>query len=165
MAEDVSSISLHVDDFAEAFGITARRVHQLAEDGYLPKAVKNRYVLVPTVQGYIRYLKASLRRGGVESESGGEGDDESLDLTREKALLTREQRIAAARNNKIADGELLPAADVEIEIAALIKSFAGFLEVLPFTLERECGLSGDVVERLQATIDQQRELLSERLSA
>jgi hypothetical protein len=56
-------------------------------------------------------------------------------------------------------GKLLRADEAEIEFAAMVKTFAGALEILPFRLERECSLSGETVERLQIAIDEARENL------
>jgi len=42
--------------------LTLERLRQLAKAGAIPKAVNGNYPLVPTVQGYIRFLKDEERR-------------------------------------------------------------------------------------------------------
>jgi hypothetical protein len=83
----------------------------------------------------------------------GEIDPEKLSPKERKDWYEGEK---TRRALEVEAGKLIPAAEAEIEFAALVKMFAGALEVLPFRLERECGLSGDVVERLQIAIDECR---------
>ena len=49
---------------AKLFGVTDRRIQQLAKDGIIPAAQKRPYMfdLLPTVQSYIRYLRGQKRR-------------------------------------------------------------------------------------------------------
>jgi len=65
---------------------------QLANDGHFPKGANGKYALVPTIKGYIRFLKTRH----------GEGNDlsDGVSLRREKALLVREQRLSAQRANQ-----------------------------------------------------------------
>jgi hypothetical protein len=49
---------LAVDVIARVLDITPRRVQQLAEEGWIPKANHGQYLLVPSVRGYLRYLKS-----------------------------------------------------------------------------------------------------------
>lgn len=46
-----------VATIADLLMVSERRVQQLAKEGVIPKAERGRYELVPTVQGYIRYLQ------------------------------------------------------------------------------------------------------------
>src|SRR5690606_34871773 len=56
---------------ARLLGLTHERLRQLARDGWIPKAVKGKYPLEATVQGYIRFLKDDERRTSkVQAESG-----------------------------------------------------------------------------------------------
>lgn len=148
----------HIDVFAKLFDLTPRRIQQLAEAGHFPKGKEGKYALVPTIKGYIRFLKTS-KRGDVEDDD----DVNGISYRREKALLTRAQRQAAERENELAEGRLVPTADVEVEMAALIKQVVAFLETLPDTLERDTGLTGAQVERMRELIDQERERFHERL--
>jgi hypothetical protein len=60
-------------------------------------------------------------------------------------------------------GLLLEAAKVEVAITQAFKSLATVLDTLPDILERDCGLTGDKVIRLQEIIDNSRESLYESL--
>lgn len=55
--------------------------------------------------------------------------------------------------------QLIPAAEVEAEIAAGFKLVAQTLDTLPDRLERDCALGGDQVGLVQHVIDQLREEL------
>ncbi len=49
--------SYPVSTIAKLFGLTERRVQQLAKDGIIPKPEKNQYELVGSVRAYINYLQ------------------------------------------------------------------------------------------------------------
>jgi phage terminase Nu1 subunit (DNA packaging protein) len=53
---------------ADLFGITERRVEQLAQKKIIPKAGKGVFDLGPTVQAYIRYLHG-LISGGISADT------------------------------------------------------------------------------------------------
>lgn len=49
--------SYPVSTIAKLFGLTERRVQQLARDGIIPKPEKNQYELIGCVRSYINYLQ------------------------------------------------------------------------------------------------------------
>ena len=49
-------------DVAKEFGVTARRVQQLAEDGTLPRAGRGKYELLACALAYARYWQALAER-------------------------------------------------------------------------------------------------------
>ena len=49
---------LPVDVIARVLDLTPRRVQQLVDEGWIPKAKHGQYPLVPSVRGYLRYLKS-----------------------------------------------------------------------------------------------------------
>ena len=53
---------------AELFGITERRVNQLAQKKIIPKAGKGVFDLGPTIQAYIRYLHG-LMNGAISADA------------------------------------------------------------------------------------------------
>ncbi|MDR1516253.1 MAG: hypothetical protein LBS45_11215 [Synergistaceae bacterium] len=57
----------HEKTIAELFGVTERRIRQLAQKKIIPKAGKGLYDLGPTVQAYIRYLHGLLN-GAVSAD-------------------------------------------------------------------------------------------------
>lgn len=100
--------------------------------------------------------------GGKSQPETGEADPEKMAPKERKDWYEGEK---VRRALEVDAGKLIQADEVEIEFATLVKSFAGFLEILPFSLERECGLSADVVERLQIACDGQREAFYERMKS
>lgn len=57
--------SYPVTTIAKLFGLTERRVQQLARDGIIPKPEKNQYELVGCVRSYINYLQQRAFGKGV----------------------------------------------------------------------------------------------------
>ena len=75
MAEDTGqSKTYNVETIAQILDLTPRRVQQFANEGYIPRASRGRYHLLPAVQGYIRYLRA-----------GASDEDTSRDYEKERA--------------------------------------------------------------------------------
>lgn len=58
MADQEVPGQLPVDVIARVLDLTPRRVQQLVDEGWIPKAKHGQYPLVPSVRGYLRYLKS-----------------------------------------------------------------------------------------------------------
>jgi phage terminase Nu1 subunit (DNA packaging protein) len=121
MAKSDGGVS--VGDLAKVFGVDARRVQQLAAEGHIPRSSRGKYPLIPCVMGYIRYLQQSVQRRGPQ---------ELLQDTQQQNLLllterTRKQRL----ENDLREGQLIPAADVEIGIGKILQSARSRLLNLP----------------------------------
>jgi hypothetical protein len=84
-----------VDTIARLLNLTPRRVQQLAKEGHFPQSRRGHYEVVPTVQGYCRYMQGIV--GGV--------DDEHRSVQTEIAKQRAER---LARENALARGELIP---------------------------------------------------------
>lgn len=98
MAEDESLAGkLPVDMIAKVLDLSPRRVQQLADEGWVPKASHGQYSLVGSVRGYVRYLKASAHNPKVTEQ------------TRLLAAKREVQELKAARLR----GDLVRVADVE----------------------------------------------------
>jgi len=92
-------------EIAEHLDLTSRRVRDLKNAGILPKPVKKgQWDLDACRVAYIRHLRK------VASGHQPEGGD--LDLTGERAKLTREHRIAQEMKNAETVGELVRIEDV-----------------------------------------------------
>lgn len=52
-----------VGTLAKLLLLTERRIQQLAKEGVIPKGPRGEYELVPSVQGYIRFLQEESRQG------------------------------------------------------------------------------------------------------
>ena len=57
---------VNVQDLSEHFGISPRRIQQLANDGVIPKSIKGQYNLIVCIQRYISYLKDQVIAQRVE---------------------------------------------------------------------------------------------------
>jgi phage terminase Nu1 subunit (DNA packaging protein) len=71
----------------------------------------------------------------------------------------------ARRALQIQDGELLPAADVEVEWSSFVKTLVNFLDTLFDVLERDAGLTGAQIERGRQLVDRERERLYRQLTS
>jgi hypothetical protein len=81
--------------------LNAERVRQLVKDGYVERAGRNKFALIPAVQGYIRFLKDAERRASRSAAATRMQDIKTkraeLDLkVAQKELLPREDLYAAA---------------------------------------------------------------------
>jgi phage terminase Nu1 subunit (DNA packaging protein) len=85
-----------VEFFANLFSLTNRRVQQLAKDGVIPKASRNRYPLLGTVQGYVRYLQA--RSFSREAEEVGDLQTERTRLAKANADKTEMEVLQMRRD-------------------------------------------------------------------
>jgi len=62
-------------------------------------------------------------------------------------------------------GEVVPALELEQELAGVLKIAVEFFDTLPDILERDCGATPQQLERIEQTVDEVREAMYERLSA
>ena len=106
---------------AQVLDLSEKRVKQMTEEDIIPEYSDGHYKLLPTVQGYIRYLKSQLA-----------DDGKATDLTKEKAQLTRIKREGAELDLQLRRNELHQSADVEFIMTNMIIAFKAKLEVLPY---------------------------------
>ena len=92
-------------DLASAFGVSERTIRDFADRGIVLKTGRGKYKLVESVQLYTEHLR------GVASGRGGE--DGVLDLTAERARLSKEQADGQALKNAAARNEMVAAIEVE----------------------------------------------------
>lgn len=101
---------------ANIFGITDRRVRQLAEEGVIARVKKGRYDLVESIKGYIVYLKTNQDI----KESKSEAD---LDYDMERAKHERIKREIAELNLAEMKGQIHYADDVEKVMNDMLSNF------------------------------------------
>ena len=106
---------------AKLFGLSERRVQQMAKDGIIPKAEKGKYELVGCVRGYIKFLQ----------ERAFGKDIITIDAHQERARLLKAQADKTELEVKALNGELLPKVEVEIEWASMVTAFKAKLMSLP----------------------------------
>jgi len=93
-----------VSTIAKLFDLTERRVQQLTKEGVIPKSSRGKYELVPTVKGYINYLKG---------KSGLDGCGATINIANERARLIKMQADKLAMELEEEKGRLLDASEVE----------------------------------------------------
>lgn len=149
-AEDKGLLTAEV--ISKVLMVHPNRVIQMGREGIIPRFEGNRYKLVPSVQGYIRFLKRDNE------------DEDLISLSKEKARLTKTQRQKAELELAIAKGQYIPVGEVEAEFAGFAKSVVSQLEVLPDRLERDADLQPQQVMLVEAVINQIREDLYQKLT-
>lgn len=100
---------------AKLLDLTPARISQLVKEGVIPRAERGRYELVPSVQGYIRFL----RDRAVNADVGAS----RVAASRAQLMKARADMMEMERGRMV--GELVPASDVErawAELAQTIKT-------------------------------------------
>lgn len=115
---------------ARLFGVTDRRVQQLAKEGIIPAAQTRPYKfdLLPTVQAYIRYL--SEKANGKGQKSTDDVRAESDKLRAEADLKTYKAKIAEMQYNEL-EGTMHRSEDVEAMTNDLVYTVRSSLMALP----------------------------------
>lgn len=97
---------------AKLFGVTDRRIQQLAKEGIIPAAQKRPYMfdLLPTVQSYIRYLSDKANGREAKSADTAQVEMEKLraeaDMKRSKADMAAMEPTDPDRRNRRRRGRL-----------------------------------------------------------
>lgn len=115
---------------AKLFGVTDRRVQQLAKDGVIPAASVQPYKfdLLPTVQAYIRYL--SDKANGKESKSADTVQAEADKLRAEADLKQSKAKIAEMQLKEL-EGKMHRSEDVEAVMNDLVYTVRSMIMALP----------------------------------
>lgn len=115
---------------AKLFGVTPRRVQQLAQDKIIPVAKKRPYMfdLLPTIQTYIRYLSDKVNGREQKAADTTKAEEEKIraeaDLKIAKAKITEMQL-------KELEGEMHRSADVAAVMDDLVFTIRGMIMALP----------------------------------
>lgn len=125
--EDTDSIVVSPTVLAKAFGITDRRIRQLAKEGVLEKAGHGRYNFIKSVQNYIVYLRAN-------SELKESKNEEEVNYEKEHALLEKAKREKAELELKVMKGELHLAEDVQTVMNDMLANFRSRILSMPSKL-------------------------------
>ena len=94
---DIDSLTVSAAVLGNIFGVTDRRIRQMAEEGIIVRAAKGRYNLVDSLKNYILSLKLA-----VDSNDSDNPDGE-LNFEEEKSPSRKSQ--TAYFRNEIADHE------------------------------------------------------------
>lgn len=124
---DANSIVVSSTVLANAFGLTNRRIRQLAEEGVIKKVSHGRYNFVESVQKYIIYLRTNTELKETKTE-------EEVNYDKEHALLEKAKREKAELELKVMRGELHLAEDVEQVMNDMLANFRGKILSMPSKL-------------------------------
>ena len=115
---------------AKLFGVTERRVQQLAKDGIIPAAQQRPYKfdLLPTVQAYIKYL--SDKANGREEKSDDNKTAEADKLRAEADLKQSKAKIAEMQLKEL-EGTMHLSEDVEAMTNDLVFTVRSMIMALP----------------------------------
>ena len=115
---------------AKLFGVTERRVQQLAKEGVIPTAQQRPYKfdLLPTVQAYIKHL--SDKAYGKEQKSTDTVQAEVDKLRAEADLKQSKAKIAEMQLNEL-EGKMHRSEDVEAMTNDLVYTVRSMVMALP----------------------------------
>lgn len=131
MAETERKTNLQGSDIiAKLFGVTDRRVQQLAKEGVIPAVQKKPYKfdLLPTVQAYIKYL--SEKANGKEQKSTDTVQAEADKLRAEADLKQSKAKIAEMQLKEL-EGKMHRSEDVEAATNDLVYTTRSMIMALP----------------------------------
>jgi phage terminase Nu1 subunit (DNA packaging protein) len=86
---------------SKLLGITSQRISQLADAGVVSRAEHGRYLLAPSIAGYVEFMRKA------HAESGG-----GINLRRERAELVRIQKMLAQLEYDRESGKVVEIASV-----------------------------------------------------
>ena len=127
---------------AELLNLSEKRIRQLTADGVIEEHSKGYYALVPTVQGYIKYLQRQIS-----------DDDSGSDYNTEKAKLTKAKRENAELDLKIRTGELHKSENIEFVMINMLIAFKAKLMAMPYKILADINAIPDGKNRNDAIIE------------
>lgn len=114
---DVESLTVSAAVLGDTFGVSDRRIRQMAEEGIISRVAKGRYNYKESVKNYILSLKLAV------DASTSENPDGELDFNEEKALHERVKRHIAELKYQTMKGELHKAEDVQKVMVDMLTAF------------------------------------------
>lgn len=144
MAETEKSL-LNSATIGKLFGVTERRVQQLAKEGIIPATETRPYKfdLLPTVQAYIRHL--SERANGKESKNSDTVQAEADKLRAEADLKQSKAKIAEIQLKEL-EGKMHRSEDVEAMTTDLVFTIRSMTMALPGRLAMDVVQAGNAAE-------------------
>lgn len=154
---DIDSLTVSAAVLGGIFGVTDRRVRQMAEEGIIIRAAKGRYNLVESLKNYILSLKLAAEGATMD------GPDGEINLDEEKGLHERVKRHISELKLQTMKGELHKAEDVERVMSDMLAAFKTRImnipsKVAPMLEDRDAGyikerLTNEVTEALNELKD------------
>ncbi len=115
--KNIDSITVSAIVLGDLFGVTDRRIRQMAEEGTVVRAAKGRYKLVESVKTYLLTMKLAAEGAGIELVDG------EINLEEEKGLHERVKRHISELKLQIMKGEVHKADDVETVMMDMLAAF------------------------------------------
>ena len=122
---NIDSITVSAAVLGDMFGVTDRRIRQMAEEGTVVRAAKGRYKLVESIKNYLLTLKLAAEGIGVELADG------EINFDEEKALHERVKRHISELKLQVMKGELHKAEDVQIVMMDMLVAFKTKMMSIP----------------------------------
>ncbi len=116
-----------LSDLADHLGLSVARISQLKSAGILPDAPRGKHDLDACRAAYLAHLREVAAGRGSKDGSG-------LDLVAERARLAKAQAAKVERENAVADGALLPAADIHDMVTLAFARVRSHLLAMPSKL-------------------------------
>ena len=149
-------VRLSIARLAEEFGMARETVSKrLAQANVTPDGKRNGY---PVYR--LRDACPALLEPAAYDEDGNP-DPKTLPPDKRNAWYQSENR---RLDLEMRSKQLIPAAEVEAELAEMARDIAQFLEVLPDQLERDAGLSPEQIVALHDSIDSARQGFYSRIT-
>ena len=144
---------------AKLFGLTERRVQQLAKDGILPVASKRPYKfdLLPTIQAYIRYLNDRL----ASKDKGEEYSTAEFDKLRAEANIKQSKDKIAEMQLKELEGKMHRSEDVEAVMEDLVYTIRSMILALPGRLAMDVTQAASAAEASALIREECNKILNE----
>jgi phage terminase Nu1 subunit (DNA packaging protein) len=140
---------------ARLFGLSARRVQQLTQDGIIETVQTSggarRYELEPSVRAYVQYLR-DRADGRAEKNSAATKEDQKLDA--EIDLKRSKARMAQLELEEL-EGQMHRAEDVEAMTTDLVLAIRSMLTALPGQLAVDVanvGTAAEAAEVIKAAV-------------
>lgn len=114
---DADSLTVAASVLGSVFGVSERRIRQMAEEGILVRVAKGRYNFVESVKNYILSLKL------IVDANSSENPDGELNLDEERAIHERVKRHISELKYQTMKGELHKAEDVQRVMIDMLTAF------------------------------------------
>lgn len=149
--EDMQEILVTSKVLEELFGVGARMVRKLENQGIINKNSHGKYLLIESVKNYILTLKLSRSKAALQSETDGE----ILDYDSEHAKHEFLKRQITEIKLQLIRGQVHKAEDVEAVMMNMFENFKSKINGMPPKLARE--LEGkdrfEIQKKLKAETD------------
>ena len=114
---NIDSTTVSAAVLGDMFGVSDRRIRQMAEEGIVARAAKGRYKLVDSIKNYLLTVKLAAEGVGVDLADG------EINLEEEKGLHERVKRHISELKLQIMKGGLHKAQDVESVMTDMLVAF------------------------------------------